>query len=316
MSLASDQYFISDTFWIPRPELSNERLLLLEGNQQQVEKLSKAGFQVSTLSENPAFWSEVDFKNFETCDWAVIDSIHFGYAPDYTELKEIVTKIPNIDNYRLFVDLCNKEYFQSKLNRVTREINPWVQHRPHGFSYNISEVEPFFSNSINFVDHLDKHYHLEGSNSWSHINGVDCKVFLSNDPIQRKLEFQQSLRFEVRENYRVKSNQLSDDIFTQMDNLFSVGDLNQVVQILEQNKDQAGEWKYDNSLALLAFYKQEYLDSYLHLLNAVEKAPNEIDLYRNLYDVSEKIGREKDVIHLVSVQKENFSNLKELDFAN
>ena len=316
MSLASDQYFISDSFWIPRPEIPNERLLLLDGNHQQVDKLSKAGFQVSTLSENPAFWSETDFTNFETCNWTAIDSIHFAYAPDYTELKEILTKIPNINNYRLFVDLCNREYFQSKLNRVTREINPWVQHRPHGYSYDVTDVEALFSNNFHFVDHLDKHYHLEGSNSWSHINGLDCKVFLSNDPTQRKLEFQQSLRFEVTVNHRNKRNQLPDDIFTQMDGLFSAGDLNQVELILEQNKDQAGEWKYDNSLALLAFYKQEYLDSYLHLLNAIEKAPNEVDLYKNLYDVSEKIGRQKDVVHLVSVQRENFSNLKELDFAN
>jgi hypothetical protein len=288
---------------LPKPLCSGQKLLVLDlpaalatGLEQMGWRLTLAAqwappmereFVVDLMQEFPLGWE----SSFDAI-WA---PLALGFATHPQKVVQQLMLLLKPQGY-LWLDAWNSLHHQLQLELATRELRPWPQQSPRGRLWNESALQSMFPQGERTED-MDPLVRDPNWQHWQNVAGLDATLRLPQDPMERRRFFVRSWRLSLQ------SKGLVEDPLDAVEKWLAQGELAPAAHVLEgflhrMHKDArvAVLW------GVLCFYRQEWLQAYEAFLKALELGEHSEDVWMNLWDTSEKLERQKDVLWLMEVK--------------
>jgi tetratricopeptide (TPR) repeat protein len=203
-------------------------------------------------------------------------------------------------------------HFQELLDRATREMKPWPKHPPKGRLYLPAEIAACAAEAdlelAPLQEEVDPMAHHPGAGTCRTVLGLDGRVVLPEDPALRRLSFVKWFDATLRRPEMELPRSLSlaangDEMLNRVERLLEEAAVDEAEGLLEMLRGRwSSHWKWHCFRGIVHFYRKQYQAAYLKFLDALEIAPAEADLYRNLVDCAESLGRVEDVRQLLEHQ--------------
>ncbi len=324
--LAYPYFKLNEKLELGRPESPAQNMLLfVDAAADTCRQAIAKGWQVHNLLFSQALIAENSDVEYGVIsanvygEWTSLislkfDALYLGAFGSYVEdLGSMLTKFQSALKAHavLYATLPNCDYYQCVIDKSTRELLPWPTQAPMGQGYKRSELEAILETTelriVSLEETMDSLFYNDNYTKWQHVNGIDCKVALSNNPDERKKSFIKSFTLTVSNastEIITAANMVDgidiDKVHTQIQSLLRDGQTGVVLGMLEKifESGRANDMTH-NLHGIYYYYLGENQKAYISFIDAIQLNAGVADYYLNVYDAAQKMGLEKEVIPLV-----------------
>ncbi len=324
--LAYPYFKLSEKLELGRPESPTQNMLLfVDATADTCRQAIAKGWQVHNLLFSQTLIAENSNVEYGVIsaniygEWTSLislkfDALYLGTFGSYVDdLGSTLTKFQTVlkAHAHLYATLPNCDYYQCVIDKSTRELLPWPTQAPLGHSYRKSELEALLEATelriVSLVETMDSLFYNDNYTKWQHVNGIDCKVALSNNPDERKNSFIKSFNLTVSNastEIITAANMVDgidiDTVHTQIQSLLRDGQTSVVLGMLEKivQSGRSNDMTH-NLYGIYFYYLGENQKAYISFIDAIQLNAGVADYYLNLHDAAQKLGLGKEVIPLV-----------------